>query len=38
MIKMTGPEMTMVLKKMLSNETSHVKGEPQKMNFQMPHF
>jgi len=25
-----------VLEKVLSNETSHIKGEPQKMNFQMP--
>jgi hypothetical protein len=28
--------MTMVLEKVLSNETSHIKGEPQKMDFQMP--
>jgi len=35
-VKMTTGEMTMVLEKVLSNETSHVKGEPQKMNFQMP--
>ena len=34
MVKMTGPDVTMVLKKVLSNETSHIKGEPQK--FQMP--
>jgi hypothetical protein len=37
-VKMTGADMTMVLKKILSNETSHIKGEPQKMNFEMPHF
>ena len=35
-VRMTGPDMTMVLKKELSNETSHVKGEPQKM--EMPHY
>jgi len=35
-VKMTSPDMTMVLKKTLSNETSHIKGEPQKM--EMPHF
>ena len=34
--KMTGPDVTMVLKKTLTNESSHIKGEPQKM--QMPHF
>lgn len=33
MAKMTGPDMTMVLKKTLTNETSHIKGEPQKMQF-----
>jgi hypothetical protein len=37
MAKMTGPDVTMVLKKTLTNETSHIKGEPQKMP-QMPHF
>ncbi|MFZ0959762.1 MAG: hypothetical protein WAO35_02575 [Terriglobia bacterium] len=38
MVKMSGPDMTMVLKKILSNETSHITGEPQKMQFpQMPH-
>lgn len=37
-VKMTSSEMTMVLKKTLSNETSHIKGEPQKMNVEMPHF
>jgi hypothetical protein len=35
-VKMTSGEMTMVLEKVLSGETSHVKGEPQKMNFGMP--
>ena len=35
-VKMTSPNMTMVLKKELSGETSHIKGEPQKMD--MPHF
>jgi hypothetical protein len=39
MAKMTGPDVTMVLKKTLTNETSHIKGEPQKMQMpQMPHF
>lgn len=33
MVKMTGPDVTMVLKKVLSGESSHIKGEPQKMNF-----
>jgi hypothetical protein len=40
-VKMTGADMTMVLEKLLSNETSHIKGEPQKMKmpqFEMPHF
>jgi hypothetical protein len=31
MVKMTGPDVTMELKKVLTNETSHIKGEPQKM-------
>jgi len=35
-VKMTSAEMTMVLEKVLSNETSHIKGEPQK--FEMPKF
>ena len=35
-VKITSGEMTMVLDKVLSNETSHIKGEPQKMNFPMP--
>lgn len=34
MVKLTSSETTMVLKKTLTNETSHIKGEPQK--FQMP--
>jgi hypothetical protein len=33
LVKMTGPDVTMVLKKTLTNETSHIKGEPQKMQF-----
>lgn len=37
MVKMTGPDMTMVLKKVLTNETTHIKGEPQQMP-QMPKF
>jgi len=35
-VKMTSGQMTMVLEKVLSNETSHIKGEPQK--FEMPKF
>jgi hypothetical protein len=31
MVKMTSADMSMVLVKVLSNETSHIKGEPQKM-------
>jgi hypothetical protein len=39
MVKMTGPDMSMELKKVLSNETSHINGEPQKMQMpEMPHF
>ncbi len=39
MVKLTGADMTMVLKKTLTNETSHIKGEPQKMQMpEMPHF
>jgi hypothetical protein len=34
--KMTSGEMTMVLERVLSNETSHIKGEAQK--FDMPTF
>ena len=36
MVKMTNADTTMELKKVLTDETSHIKGEPQKM--QMPHF
>jgi hypothetical protein len=36
LVKMTSDNMTMVLEKSLTNETSHIQGEPQKMN--MPHF
>ncbi len=36
MVKMTSSETTMVLKKILTGETSHIHGEPQKM--QMPPF
>jgi len=36
-VKMTTPDTTLVLKKILTNETSHIKGEPQKMP-EMPHF
>jgi hypothetical protein len=36
---MTTPDMTMVLNKILTNETSHIKGEPQKTQMpEMPHF
>ena len=39
MVKMTGPTTTMVLKKVLTNEKTHIVGEPQKMQMpQMPHF
>ena len=31
MVKLTSTDVTMVLKKTLTNETSHIKGEPQKM-------
>src|SRR5271157_687522 len=37
MVKMSSGEMTMVLEKVLSNETSHIQGEPQKMNMPFPH-
>jgi hypothetical protein len=33
LVKLTGADMSMVLKKTLTNETSHIKGEPQKMQF-----
>jgi hypothetical protein len=36
MVKMTSPDTTMVLNKVLSNETSQIKGEPQQMPG-MPH-
>ncbi|MGA9057669.1 MAG: DUF4412 domain-containing protein [Terriglobia bacterium] len=35
-VKMSSGEMTMVLEKVLSNETSHIKGEPQKMDMSFP--
>jgi hypothetical protein len=39
LVKMTNADTTMVLKKVLTNETSHIKGEPQKMQMpEMPHF
>jgi hypothetical protein len=39
MVKLTSSDMTMVLKKILTNETSHIKGEPQKMQMpEIPHF
>jgi hypothetical protein len=37
-VKMSSEEMTAVLTKVLSNEASHIKGEPQKMNIPMPRF
>jgi hypothetical protein len=37
MVKMSSGEMTMVLEKVLSNETTHIQGEPQKMNMPFPH-
>jgi len=33
MVKMTSSDQTMVLEKVLANETSQIKGEPEKMNF-----
>ncbi len=36
MVKMTSQDVTMVLQKVLSNETSQIKGSPQKMDFRMP--
>jgi hypothetical protein len=33
LVKMTSEDTTMVLEKVLTNETSQIKGEPQKMNF-----
>ena len=35
-VKMTSADMTMVLTKVLTNETTQIKGEPQK--FEFPHF
>lgn len=38
LVKMASADTTMVLEKVLTNETSQIKGEPQKMNFPgMPH-
>jgi hypothetical protein len=36
MVKMSSTEMTMVLEKVLTNETSHIQGEPQKMDMPFP--
>ena len=36
LVKMTSADMTMVLTKVLANETSQIKGEPQKL--ELPHF
>jgi hypothetical protein len=39
MVKMTNADTTMVLKKVLSDEKTHINGEPQKLQMpQMPHF
>ena len=40
LVKLTNSDTTMELKKILSNETSHIKGEPQQMQGPggMPHF
>jgi hypothetical protein len=42
MVKMTSAKADMILEKVLSNETSHIKGEPQKMpgmpKMGLPHF
>jgi hypothetical protein len=38
MVKMSSAEMTMVLEKVLSGETTHIKGEPQRMDMQRPQF
>jgi len=38
-VKMTTGQMTMVLNKVLTNENTHITGEPKKMpGFEMPHF
>ena len=36
LVKMSGPDTSMVLEKVLTGETTHIKGEPQKMD--MPDF
>lgn len=36
LVKMTGGDTNMMLEKLLSDQTSHIKGKPQQM--QMPHF
>ena len=36
LVKMSGPDTSMVLEKVLTGETTHIKGEPQKM--EMPNF
>jgi hypothetical protein len=36
MVKMSSGDRTTVLEKVLSNETSHIQGEPQKMNMPFP--
>ena len=39
MVKMTNADTTMVLKKVLTDEKTHINGEPQKLQMpQMPHF
>jgi hypothetical protein len=39
LVKKITPDSSMVLKKVLTNETSHINGEPQKMQMpQLPHF
>jgi hypothetical protein len=38
MVKLTSAEMNLVLEKVLTNETTHIKGEPQKPQFEIPHF
>ncbi len=38
MVKMSSAEMTTVLEKVLSNQTSHIQGEPQKMNMPSPNL
>jgi len=36
LVKMVSEDSTLVLTKVLANETTHIKGEPQKL--EMPHF